>query len=342
MTHEVRADRHGLHHEPSRGRHAREPQQIPPRGWLDIALRVKEQLTKDNASIVAAGLALYSLLALFPALTAIVLVYGLFSSPDDIAQQLQSLQGFLPAEGVTILERQLAELASQRGQTLGFGLIAAVLVALWSARKGMVALMTATNVAYDEEENRGFFKRLFISLAFTGGAVLGFLAVVAFGVAVPIALGFLPLGQAANVAILVLRWVALWLIAVAGLSIVYRFAPDRHEPKWGWVSWGSAIAATLWLGGSLLFALYLRRFGATYGETYGALGGMVVMLLWLYLSAYFVMLGAEINAEMERQTLRDTTTGPDKPMGERRAYAADTVGPAHGERDSSSRREPRD
>jgi len=141
--------------------------------------------------------------------------------------------------------------------------------------------------------------------------------------------------------ILVLRWVALWLIAVLGLSIVYRFAPDRHEPKWRWVSWGSAIAATLWLVGSLLFALYLRRFGATYGETYGALGGMVIMLLWLYLSAYLVMLGAQINAEMERQTLRDTTTGPEKPMGKRGAYAADTVGPTRGERDASSRDEPR-
>ncbi|HEX7114417.1 MAG TPA: YihY/virulence factor BrkB family protein [Steroidobacter sp.] len=341
MAHEVPADRHDFHREPGRGRHAHKPQQIPPRGWLDIALRVKEQLTTDNASIVAAGLALHSLLALFPALTAIVLLYGLFSSPDDITQQLESLQGFLPAEGLTILERQLGELASQRKQTLGFGLLTAMLVALWSARKGMVALMTATNVAYDEEEHRGFFKRLFISLAFTGGAVLGFLAVVAFGVAVPIVLGFLPLGQAANLVILVLRWVALWLIAVLGLSIVYRFAPDRHEPKWRWVSWGSAIAATLWLVGSLLFALYLRRFGATYGETYGALGGMVIMLLWLYLSAYLVMLGAQINAEMERQTLRDTTTGPEKPMGKRGAYAADTVGPTRGERDASSRDEPR-
>ena len=315
-------------HDSPRGRNAREPHEIPARGWFDIALRVKDQLTTDNASIIAAGLALYSLLAIFPALTAVVLLYGLFASPEQITQQLQSFEGLLPAEGMAILERQLTKLASQQDQTLGIGLITAVTIALWSARKGMVALMAAANVAYDEREERGFFRRLFVSLAFTLGAVLGFAAVIALGVATPIALKFLPLGGAAEVVLLVLRWALLFFIAVLGLAIVYRYAPDRHEAKWSWVSWGSAIAATLWLGGSLLFAYYVRNFGASYGETYGALGGIVIMLLWLYLSAYVVMLGAEINSEMERQTRRDTTTGPEKPMGQRHAYSADTLGPA--------------
>jgi membrane protein len=322
-------------HDSRRGRNAREPHQIPARGWLDIALRVKEQLTTDNASIIAAGLALYSLLAIFPALTAVVLLYGLFASPDQITQQLQSFQGLLPAEGMAILERQLTKLASQQDQTLGIGLITAVAIALWSARKGMVALMDAANIAYDEREERSFFRRLFVSLAFTFGAVLGFALVIALGVAVPIALNFLPLGGATEIVLLVVRWALLFCIAVLGLSIVYRYAPNRHEARWSWVSWGSAIAASLWLIGSLLFAYYVRNFGASYGETYGALGGVVIMLLWLYLSAYVVMLGAEINSEMERQTKRDTTTGPEKPMGERNAYSADTLGPARKSADSN-------
>lgn len=311
-----------------RGRRAIEPQDIPAKGWVDIALRVKEQLTSDNASIIAAGLALYSLLAIFPALTALVLLYGLFSSPDQITEQMQSFQGFLPAEGRAILERQLRTLAGQQNEALSVGLITAVALALWSARKGMVALMTATNVAYDEEETRGFFRRLFISLGFTVGAVLGFAFVVALGVAAPIALKFLQLGNATETVLLLLRWIMLWFVAVLGLSIVYRYAPNRQHAKWSWVNWGSGIAATLWLISSLLFAAYIRFFGDSYGETYGALGGIVIMLLWLYLSAYIAMLGAEINSEMERQTRRDTTTGPEKPMGERGAYSADTLGPA--------------
>lgn len=175
---------------------------------------------------------------------------------------------------------------------------------------------------------RGFFRRLFVSLAFTLGAVLGFIAVVVLGIAVPVALAYLSLGNAAEIVVLVLRWVLLWSIAVFGLAVVYRFAPDRNRPRWSWVSWGSAIAATLWLAGSLLFALYVREFGSSYGETHGALGGVVVMLLWFLLSAYLIILGAEINSEMERQTTNDTTDGTPKPMGERGAYSADTLGAA--------------
>lgn len=322
------ADDRAQRRQRGRGRHARTPQEIPAKGWLDIALRVKEQLTSDNASIIAAGLALYSLLAIFPALSALVLLYGLFSSPDQITEQMQSFEGFLPAEGRAILERQLRTLASQQNKALGVGLVTAMGLAIWSARKGMVALMTAINVAYDEDETRGYFRRLFISLGFTLGVVLGFAFVVALGVAAPIALKFLQLGNATETVLLLLRWVVLWFVAVLGLSIVYRYAPDRSEAKWAWVSWGSGIAATLWLLSSLAFAAYIRFFGDSYGETYGALGGIVIMLLWLYLSAYIAMIGAEINSEMERQTKRDTTTGPEKPMGERGAYSADTLGPA--------------
>ncbi len=315
------------HFEDDRGRHARTPTEIPKRGWLDIAMRVKSEVTKDNVSIIAAGLALYALLAVFPALAAAVSIYGLFASPDEIASHMQSFAGLLPAQASQILERQLQSLSGQE-QALSFGLIFGVLLALWSARKGMVALMAATNVAYDEQEERGFFKQLFVSMAFTLGAVIGFLAVLLLAVAVPLALELIPMGRAAEVVILVVRWALLWTMAVLGMAVVYRFAPDRHEPRWKWLTWGSGVAATMWLIGSLLFALYARN-TASYGETYGALGGVVVLLLWFYLTGYSLVLGAEINSEMERQTKEDTTEGPAKPMGERHAYAADTVGESY-------------
>jgi membrane protein len=287
-------------------------------------MRVKKEMTVD---IIASGLALYALLAVFPALAAAVSIYGLFASPADIADHLQQVATMLPEDATRILQQQLHQLAQNPQNTLSFGIIAGIAVALWSARKGMVALMKASNVAYDEEENRGFFKQLFVSLAFTIGAVIGFLAVLLLGVAVPLAVSFLPLGSAAEVTLLGVRWILLFAVAVLGLAIVYRFAPDRRPAQWRWVTPGSLIAATLWLIGSVLFALYVRNWGS-YGETYGALGGVVILLMWFYLSGYIIILGAEINAETERQTRKDTTTGQPKPLGARGAYSADTVGPA--------------
>lgn len=318
------------HFADDRGRHARTPSEIPKRGWLDIAMRVKDEVAKDNVSIIAAGLALYALLAIFPALTAAVSIYGLFSSPEQISSHMEAFAGVLPGDAAQILQSQLEALSNQR-QTLSFGLVFGLLLALWSSRKGMVALMQATNMAYDEPETRGFFKQILVSLLFTVGAVIGFLIVLLLAVAIPVVLNYLPLGRAAEITILAARWALLWLIAVFGMAIVYRFAPDRHEAKWKWLSWGSGIAATLWLIGSLLFALYAQN-SASYGKTYGALGGVVIMLLWFYLSGYALVLGAEINSEMERQTKEDTTEGPRKPMGERGAFAADTVGPGYKER----------
>jgi len=311
--------------EPGRGRYADRPAEIPAPGWRDVLVRVKDELSHDNVSLIAAGLALYAVLAAFPGLAAAVSLYGLFSSPQQIAGQIQGVAGVLPQDVTEILRTALQDISSRQGQTLGVGAIVGFLVALWSARKGIVALMAATNIAYDEEEQRGFFRQIFVSLAFTVGAVLGFVLVVLLAVAAPLAMEALGLGGAALVALSALRWVVLWTLVVLALAVVYRFGPDRTRPKWRWVSWGSVIAATLWLVGSLLFTLYVRNFGA-YGETYGALGGVVVLLLWFYLSGYVVVLGAEINSEMEHQTSRDSTEGPVKPMGQRGAYAADTLG----------------
>jgi membrane protein len=308
-----------------RGRAARRPTDIPGRGWWDIAVRVKRSLDTDNISIIAGGLALYALLAVFPALAATVSIYGLFASPAEINEHLRELTAALPEQALSILQQQLSDLSSRQEEALSTGAVLGLLLALWSARRGMVALMAALNVAYGEEEKRGFFKQILVSSAFTVGAVLGFVAVLLLGVAVPFALQLLPLGNAAEVVLLILRWAMLWTVAIAGLAVAYRYAPDRDDAQWRWITPGSLIAATLWLAGSLLFALYVRNWGS-YGETYGALGGVVVLLMWFYLSAYIIILGAEINAEIERQTVEDTTEGRPVPLGKRGAHAADTVG----------------
>jgi membrane protein len=310
----------------NRGRTAERPQDIPARGWWDIVVRVKKEMGADNVDIIAGGLALYALLAVFPALAAAVSIYGLFASPADIADHLQQVTAMLPQDAVRILQQQLSKLTQHPQDTLSFGIVIGIGLALWSARKGMVALMKATNVAYDEEDQRGFFRQLLVSLGFTIGAIVGFLAMLALGIVTPVVLSLIPLGAATEVVLLIARWILLFAVAVLGLAIVYRFAPDRSSAQWRWITPGSLVAATLWLIGSVLFALYVRNWGS-YNETYGALGGVVILLMWFYLSGYIVILGAEINSELERQTRKDTTTGEPQPLGKRGAYSADTVGP---------------
>lgn len=315
--------------EADRGRVAQCPLEIPYKGWWDIAWRVREQLAYDNVSIVAGGLALFGLLSVFPSLAAAVAVYGLVASPEQIAAQAQTFSGLLPQAGLGILVEQMNQLASRSRSTLSIGVVVSILLALWSARRGMVALITAMNVAYNEHERRGFIRRMALSLLFTVCGVLGFLVVVALTVAVPVVLGFLPLGPAAEWMLLISRWALLWYVAALALSVLYRFAPHRSKARWRWLSVGSRVAASVWLVACILFALYVRNFDS-FGETYGAIGSVVILLTWFYISAFVVILGAEINSEIERQTVRDTTVGDEKPIGSRGAFSADTVGPRAG------------
>jgi membrane protein len=312
-------------HEP-RGRTAESPEEIPARGWWDIAVRVRRKIVADNVDIIAGGLALFALLSAFPALAAAVSIYGLFASTATIASHLQQFGAALPEDALRIVERQLNEFSQHPHGALRFGVGIGVALALWSARKGMVALMKVTNVAYGEEEKRSILQQLVLSLAFAIGSVAVFLAVVLLGVAAPLSLSSLARGSMISL-IVTLRWLLLFCLAVLALAVVYRFAPDRKAAKWRWVTPGSFIAATLWLICSALFALYVRNWGS-YGRIYGALGGVVVLVLWFYLSGYIIILGAEINAEMERQTKQDTTSGEPKPPGARGARSADTVGPS--------------
>ncbi len=308
-----------------RGRSAVTPAEISHAGWHDILLRVWHRLGDDNASLMSAGIALNTLLAVFPALAVVVSIYGMFASPATVPADVKPFLDLLPQNAAQTIQAQLQDIVRPADRSLGFAAVLGALVAIWSARQGMVALMSASNIAYRETERRGYFKQLAISLAFTLGAVVAFLLVLLLGIALPLLLKTLPLGATATAVVLVIRWVLLWGFAALTTAVIYRHAASRQRPKWRWVASGSVIAATVWLVGSLLFALYAQNFGS-YGKTYGALGGVIVLLLWFYLSGFAVVLGALINAEMEHQTAADTTAGPAVPMGQRGAYVADTLG----------------
>lgn len=309
-----------------RGRQATEPSEIPAPGWRDIFTRVKSEIGSDHVTLVAAGLAMCAVLAVFPGLAAVIAIYGLFSSPAQVVEHMQLFSGLLPPGTWDLFKTQLQAVAGQAQGSLTFAALGGLLVALWSARAGMSALMTATNIAYAEAEKRGFIRQIVVSLAFTVGAIVGFLFVLTLGVVLPVVLKVLGTSTWVQMLTGALRWIVLWVVAVLGLALLYRYAPSREPARWKWVTWGSAIAATLWIVVSVLFAWYVARF-ASYGKTYGALGGIIALLMWFYLTSLTVVIGAEINSEMERQTVRDTTEGPEVPMGQRGAHAADTVGP---------------
>ncbi|MGH8302149.1 MAG: YihY/virulence factor BrkB family protein [Steroidobacteraceae bacterium] len=301
------------------------PSEIPPAGWRDILLRMWQKLGDDNVSLVAAGVALNTLLAVFPAMAVLASIYGMFASPAEVGKEIAPFYGILPHDAAAIIQAQLTALARPRGHTLGIAAIVSLIVSIYYSSQGVSALMSATNIAYSEGERRGFVMRVLIALGFAVGAVVGFVVMLLLTVAVPLGLQRLPLPSFVNAAALALRWVLLWFFAALGLAIVYRYAPSRQNPRWRWVSWGSVVAATLWLVSSVLFSLYVRDFGS-YGMTYGALGGVIVLIMWFYLQSFSIVIGAEFNAEAEHQTAVDTTRGPPAPMGERGAYVADTLG----------------
>ena len=306
------------------GERATTPVQIPPRGWWQVVRRAMAESSADNVPILAGGVAYFAFLAVFPALVAAISLYGLVADPDTVAGQLTDLAEVLPRSAQPLVADQLQAVVSAGSGQLGIGLVVSLGAALWSASGGTTNLIKAINIAYDEDENRGTVKLRALALALTVGAILFVLITLALVALAPIALDALGLGAFGRVVAQLVRWAALLGLVVVALAVVYRLAPDRDAPRFRWVSAGALVAAGLWLLGSVGFSLYVNFFG-NYNKTYGALGGVVVLMLWLYLTSYIVLLGAEINAESERQTRQDTTTGPTRPMGERDAFAADTV-----------------
>ncbi len=312
--------------ENDRGRQAEAPRQIPARGWKDVLVRVKTSSKDDHVMLFSAGVALFGLLALVPALAALMSIYGLVANPATIDEQLTDSLSAAPAEVRDLISQQVRDIGDASSGAI-LAVVVGLLLALWSASAGMKNLIEAINIAYSEKDTRGFVKLRAVSLAFTLGAIVFVVLAFALIALLPPVIAATDLGTAGRVLINVVRFVILFAGMLFGLAVLYRYAPDRDAPKWSWATPGALFAATVWIIGSLLFSIYTANFGR-YNETYGALGAIVVVILWLLLSAVVVILGAEINCELERQTVRDSTKGDERPLGQRHAYAADTVGPA--------------
>ena len=310
----------------NRGRHAEQPGQVPVRGWKDVAVRLKAQLKEDDVPLLAAGVAFFALLALVPSLVALVSIYGLVADPSDIQRTTEDALQAAPDEVQDLVSSQLEAVVDSQPSGLRVGAIAGLALALWSASSGMKHLMGALTLAYDETDDRKFLRLRGLALALTIGAVAVFALALA-GMVAPGALDDSGAQGTVRAVLLVVRWLVLAVIAMVALSALYRFGPDRDAPRWRWVSPGAALATVVAVVASIGFSIYTANFGE-YNETYGALGAVVVLMLWLFITAYAVILGAELNCELERQTVVDTTKGPPRPLGERGAYAADTIGPS--------------
>jgi membrane protein len=304
------------------GRQAEAPQEIPPKGWKDIAKRTAKEIKQDQVPLLSAGVAFYTLLALFPAIIAGVSIYGLVADPATVQNQINELTEMLSPETAKLVGDQLKQVTSGAGGALGLATVIGILTALWSASSGMKALITGVNLAYDETESRKFVKLRGLALVLTLGAMALLALALFLIVGFPAIVDSWPtvLRWVASV----LRWVLLAGLLIAGLAVIYRYAPDRDEPRWTWVSWGSGVATLLWVLASIGFSIYANSFG-NYNKTYGALAGVIILMFWLFLTSFVVLVGAELNTEMELQTAKDTTAGPTRPMGERDAHAADHV-----------------
>jgi membrane protein len=313
--------------QPGRGRKAAAPWQIPWTGWKDILWRTYQELSDDRLVAVAAGVVFYGLLAVFPAITALVSLYGLFADANTINQHLTLAAGILPQGGLDIVRDQVNRITSKGNATLGFGFLFGLALALWSANAGMKATIDALNVVYDEKEKRGFFWLNLTSLAFTVAAIISLLLAIAAVIVLPVLLNYIGLSYFSETLLRVLRWPALLVLIITGLAMLYRFGPSRTEPRWEWLSVGSVAAAVAWLVASALLSWYLANF-ANYDATYGSLGAAIGFMMWLWISAIVILFGAELNSEIEHQTARDSTVGDEKPLGRRGAAMADTVGAA--------------
>ena len=309
------------------GQDAETPVQIPPKGWWQIARRVFAGITTDRILANAAGVTFYTLLAIFPAVATLVSLYGLIADPKTISDNLSVVSGVLPGGGVQILHDQVNSLTSGPPKALGLGAVVGLLTSIWSSNAAMKALFDALNVAYQEKEKRSFVRLTLLTLAFTVGGIVFMIIAMSAVVVLPAVLNFVGLGETVSLLLNLARWPALIIILGLFLSAVYRYGPSRDKPRWAWVSWGGGAATILWLIVSLLFSYYVANFG-NYNKTYGSLGAAIGFMTWIWLSTTVILVGAELNAELEHQTSHDTTDGPPKPVGQRGASKADHVATA--------------
>lgn len=293
-----------------RGRPIEEPAEISATGWKEIAWRTYRNAQDDRVLLVAAGVTFYGLLALFPATAAIVSLYGLFADPSSLNDHLRLISGFLPEGALEVIGDQVKRITAHGQATLGFAFLGTLALSLWGANAGTKSIFDALNIIYKEREKRGFIKLTLWSGAFTIGAIGLAVLSLAGIIAVPLVLSFLGLSQQFGAKLLAfLRWPLLYLVVLFGLACLYRYGPSRTQPQWRWVTWGSAIAGGIWIAGSLLLSWYVSNFG-TYNATYGSLGAVIGFMIWMWLSTIIVLLGGEINAEIEQQAANARSKKP--------------------------------
>ena len=310
--------------ETAQGRSAEKPHEVPARGWKSILKRTKDDIRHDHLTTVSGGVGLFFLLGLIPALAALISIYGLVSNPAQIEQQFASFRHVVPGDVFNLLDSQMKSIASSH-KAAGWGAVIGILIAVWGGTKCATALMDGLNITYHEDEKRGFFRLNLTALLLTVAGLISLCILIGILGSVSAVVRHFQLDHTWREILMALRWPVLFVFFMFALAVLYRYAPSRTEPKWRWVSWGAFVGAALWLLVSAGFAVYLTYFNS-YNKTYGSLGAIVVLLTWLYLSAYAVLLGGELNGEMERQTARDTTKGAPKPQGWRGAFAADNLG----------------
>lgn len=311
--------------EDNRGRNATVPESIPAKGLRDVFWRVFHEVLDDRVTLIAAGVTFYLLLALFPALAALVAIYGLLADPATMSDHLFELSGLLPPGAFELIADRIKSLVETRSSTLGLTFFVGLAVALWSSHSATLAVFDAMNIAYEEKEKRGFVKLNAIGLCFTICAMLAAALMIGLVAIMPVALSYLWLDQFKEHLALLLRWPLLLVVAGAATAAVYRFGPSREPAKLRWMTWGAALVTLSWFAMSAGFSFYLNHF-ANYSATYGTLGALIGFLVWTWLSIVILIVGGELNAELEHQTAKDTTTGAPLPMGSRGAYVADTLG----------------
>jgi len=310
-----------------RGRLAQGPSEIPARGWKDILLRVYYGISDGRILANAAGVTYYALLALFPGIAALVSIYGLFADPSTIVSHVDTMAGFAPGGAIDVIRDQLTRLSAQGNPTLGVSFLIGLVISLWSANSGIKALFDSLNAVYEEEEKRSFIRLNAMTLSFTIATIAFLLIALACVLAFPVMLNHLPAPGVTGWLLNIARWPVLLVLVALGLTLIYRYGPSRTEPRWQWITWGSAFAAVVWLAASALFSWYAANFGS-FNKTYGSLGAIIGFMTWMWLSIIVVLVGAKLNAEIEHQTARESTVGRSKPLGRRGAKMADTIGPA--------------
>lgn len=276
------------------------PWQLSRQSWIEIGKRLVKEFTADRVTSVAGGVTFFALLALFPAITALVSIYGMLADPATIADDLSMLKSVLPESALELITGQVVAITSAPATSLSIAGIVAILIALWSANGGMKALIEALNIAWFETEKRGFIRLNLVSLALTLSAIFGVILMIALVAILPVLLNTILAGSRAETWLNWLRWPLLAAMLILGLAVIYRFGPSKEDAKWQWISPGAVLATVGLLIASVLFSWYVANF-ANYNETYGSLGAAVVMMMWLWIASIVVLTGAEVNSEVERQ-----------------------------------------